>query len=123
MNKKSIGNLGEIYAGKFLISRNYKILSRNFSCAMGEIDIIAVDLTDNELVFVEVKARTSDIFGEPEDAVDFRKRLKILKTALYFINSATGKLPFNWRVDVISIKLGTLKEITNLRHIKNIFNG
>lgn len=124
MNKKELGKLGEQYAENYLIAKNYQIIKTNFYCRFGEIDIIAIDQSNKpELVFIEVKTRKSTAFGEPQEAVTYSKKSKILKTALYFLNSSTKKLPFSWRVDVIGLKLdrsGKFKEIT---HIKNIFDG
>lgn len=125
MNNGEIGKLGEKYAEKFLISQNYKILANNFRSKFGEIDLIAYDQEEKEMVFVEVKARTGAFFGEPEDAVTRKKRGKIFKTALWFLASATKykgrKESLSWRLDVIAVKLekrGILREIT---HFKNIF--
>ena len=123
MNKHEIGKIGEKYAGEFLISQNYGILEKNFRTKFGEIDLIAKDHEKNETVFVEVKTRTSIFFGEPQDAVQYFKRKKLLKTALYFLNSSTEKRDLCWRMDIIAVKLeksGKLKEIT---HFKNILNG
>lgn len=123
MNKREIGQTGEKYAEKFLISQNYEIVAKNFRSKFGEIDLIGRDVAKRELVFVEVKTRTGDLFGEPQDSVNYSKKEKILKTALYFLNSSTEKRYLCWRVDVIAVKLkkdGKLREIT---HFKNIFNG
>lgn len=123
MNKRDVGKSGEICAEKFLISQNYRIIAKNFRAKSGEIDMVAFDYSTREIAFIEVKTRTSDTFGEPQDAVDYRKREKILKTALHFLSSTAKNNHFGWRVDVIAVKLdgeGKLKEIT---HFKNIFNG
>ena len=57
VNKKEFGNWGEGYALKLLKKKGYKILTKNFRCALGEIDIIAID--NDTLIFVEVKTRFS----------------------------------------------------------------
>ena len=68
---KSIGNFGEDEAVKYLMKHSYKIITRNFSCKLGEIDIIAKD--KDVLVFIEVKARTNDKYGNPSDAIGYYK--------------------------------------------------
>ncbi|MBD3360889.1 YraN family protein [Candidatus Peregrinibacteria bacterium] len=124
MDNKKLGKLGEKIAEKFLIAQKYKILEKNFHSRYGEIDIIAVDLSKKpQIVFVEIKTRTSVLFGEPQEAVSFTKKAKILKTALYFLNSARQKLPFIWRIDIIALKLDRKRKIIDINHIKNIFDG
>lgn len=85
--KKELGNNGENIATDFLKSLNYEIIENNFSCKLGEIDIIAFDknVIPNELVFVEVKSRIDSRCGNPAEAVDSRKRNHIYKVAEYFL--------------------------------------
>ena len=61
------------------------MLERNFRCRTGEIDIIAEDLSDGSLCFVEVKYRSSLKYGYPKEAVDAGKQLKILKVSQYYL--------------------------------------
>lgn len=120
MKNQDVGKLGEQCAEKFLISQNYKILERNFRSKFGEIDLIAFDYPRNEIAFVEVKTRTGISFGEPEDSVTRLKERKIIKTALYFFNSATRKESLSWRVDVIAVKLNKQAKLEEITHFKNI---
>ena len=76
MNNIALGIYGEKLALKYLKKQKYKILEKNFRCALGEIDIVAKD--GEFLVFVEVKTRSSNAFGEPMEAVDFYKQRKLL---------------------------------------------
>ena len=75
MNNIALGIYGEKLALKYLKKQKYKILEKNFRCALGEIDIVAKD--GGFLVFVEVKTRSSNAFGEPMEAVDFYKQRKL----------------------------------------------
>ncbi|PJE68462.1 YraN family protein, partial [Candidatus Shapirobacteria bacterium CG10_big_fil_rev_8_21_14_0_10_38_8] len=61
MSSKDLGGRGESLAVDILRKQGYKILQRNFSCKIGEIDIIALD--DNVLIFVEVKTRSNSWYG------------------------------------------------------------
>ena len=79
---KDVGNFGEELAEKYLKKRFWKILSRNFSCKCGEIDIIAYRA--GVLAFVEVKTRCNDKYGRPADAVNSDKIRKINNTAQVF---------------------------------------
>lgn len=125
MNNIDIGKLGESYSEKFLIAHGYLILQRNFHIRFGEIDIIAVDKNTipQQLIFVEVKTRTSDLFGLPQESITYQKREKMLKTALHFMNSSTQNLPHIWRMDAIAVKLTKNLQVTEIKHFKNILDG
>jgi putative endonuclease len=100
-NKRSIGNKGEDMAIRILQKEGYRILDRNFSCSLGEIDIIATK--DNTLVFVEVKLRRNSRFGNPYEAVTKYKLQKIKNTGLYY-QKIHKNLPKRLRIDVVSLK-------------------
>jgi len=74
MTKKEIGYLGEGVAERYLIQKNYLILAKNYTIKGGEIDIIAQDLDNLDLVFVEVKTRLTTQYSWPEQAINARKR-------------------------------------------------
>ena len=80
MNKREAGAVGENAAAVFLESRGMKILARNFRRPTGEIDLIARD--GKNVVFVEVKRRSSLRYGRPAEAVNRTKQLHILRTAM-----------------------------------------
>jgi putative endonuclease len=96
---KVLGHKGEDIAVDFLKQKGYKILMRNYMTPMGEADIVAKD--KNIIVFVEVKARSSDAFGQPFEAVNHRKQEKLKKIALYYLNRYQIELPV--RFDIVSI--------------------
>lgn len=81
---KVVGNLGEQTAKNYLIKNGYKILTTNYSCRFGEIDIIAMD--KECLVFIEVKTRTSGKYGHPENAVNYWKKKHLELTARSYID-------------------------------------
>lgn len=92
-------NAGEEIAQTFLRSKGYEILERNFRVGqLGEVDIVCRD--GPEIVFVEVKMRSGGGFGEPEEAVDFRKLAKIERVAEVYLGGNLSK----WRIDVVGIK-------------------
>ncbi len=96
---KGLGFKGEEVAVNFLQRNGYKILARNYKTPIGEIDIIARD--KDAIIFVEVKARSSEIFGQPFEAVDYRKQDKLKKIALYYLKHNNVELPV--RFDIVSI--------------------
>ena len=115
---REIGKIGEFYAKKFLLNKNYKFLRSNYYSRFGEIDLIFLD--NQELVFVEVKARKSDLFGDGLESITFSKKSKIIKTSLYFLNSASKKKFRSWRIDLISVKLDHRNKLSSITHLKNI---
>lgn len=97
-----LGRLAEDFALRLLQNKGYKIIDRNFHSRFGEIDIIAMD--GPTLVFVEVKARWSQKYGLPEEAVTPQKLYKIRKTSDYFCLTHTG-LSKKLRIDVVAIEI------------------
>ena len=81
--KKFLGRVGEEKAAEFLTKKGYKILKTNYKTHVGEIDVIAED--NKTIVFVEVKTRSGDSYGEPCEAVDFRKQEKYVKVATEYL--------------------------------------
>ncbi len=121
MDRLEIGKKGEEYAKKFLLAKGCKVLEENFYSRFGELDIIAVE--GETLLFVEVKTRTSDKFGDAEEAVDRRKIEKILKTALHFLSETSRKHYDDLRMDLIVVRLNGRHELERIKHIKNIRDG
>ncbi len=108
--KKFLGRAGELKAVEFLKNKRYKILKTNYKTYAGEIDIIAE--SEGVTVFVEVKTRLNDDFGQPAEAVDARKRAKYYKVATEFLvkENRTESL---CRFDVIEIENGEINHIEN----------
>jgi putative endonuclease len=96
---KSFGHKGEEIAADYLKKKGYTVLHRNYTTPLGEADIIAKD--NNTIVFVEVKARSSDTFGQPFEAVNHRKQEKLKKIALYYLKRHQIESPV--RFDIVSI--------------------
>lgn len=70
-----LGKLGEELAADFLVKKGYKIRAKNWRYLKAEVDIIAEK--ENTIVAVEVKTRTSDYFGDPQDFIT-KKKNKII---------------------------------------------
>jgi len=108
--KKNLGQEGEERAAKFLIEQGYRILERNYRTKSGEIDLIA--LHRDEVVFVEVKTRTSDAFGAPELAVNPRKQGRMVKAALRYITyKKLHQVPCRFDVVTVSAAAGQKVEL------------
>lgn len=113
---KNLGQSGESFAVKYLESKGYKIIARNFRIRYAEIDIVA-ELND-EIIFVEVKTRSNTRRGLPAEAVNLHKQKKIIEAASVFLQDDKF---FNrpCRFDVIEIYSNGKN--FELRHIENAF--
>ena len=120
-HQQEIGSWGEDLAAEFLVRRNYTILARNYRTLSGEIDLVAREDLGGEfsLVFVEVKTRTNESFGYPEQAVTRRKWECLLRTISDF-QEEHPQFEHDWRIDVIAIQRLTKKQLPEIRHFENV---
>ncbi|MBQ4521801.1 MAG: YraN family protein [Lachnospiraceae bacterium] len=100
-NKRELGKQKESLACELLKQNGYQIIEQNFSCRLGEIDIIAKD--GKYLVFVEVKYRKNTENGYGFEAVDAKKQSKIKNTSLYYLTTKKKSIDIPVRYDVIEI--------------------
>lgn len=119
LHNKRLGRLGEDVAARYLVSRGYEIIARNWTCQAGEADIIARD--DDILVFAEVKTRSSTEKGFPSEAVDSKKRGKYLKIAELFASRYDVE-DLQVRFDVMSLVVTDNAHAT-IRHYINAFGA
>jgi putative endonuclease len=103
MGKKELGKKGEEKALRFLKKRGYRIIENNYVCKMGEMDLIAKE--KDTLAFIEVKTRTSTMFGPPQLAVNSSKQRQLSKVALYYLKEKRLE-DVKARFDVVAILLG-----------------
>jgi putative endonuclease len=114
--RQGLGRTGERLAAEALLSKGYCILERNFRCRQGEIDIVAED--EQDIIFVEVKARRGVSYGLHEDAVTMRKRRKLIEVASYYLDLRMWSNR-SWRIDVVAVQFssgGKLEEIRIYKH-------
>lgn len=111
MLKRELGQKGEDRAANYLKSKGYKILERNCRSKYGEIDIICEN--KKRIIFVEVKTRSTDLFGSPLSAVDFKKQKKIKTLALEWLSEKGWLEKREIRFDVIGIRGEELQHIEN----------
>jgi len=98
--RQALGRQGEAAARDYLTRRGIRILVENFTCAAGEVDLIGRER--GVLVFIEVKARTSNAFGPPHLAVHRRKQRQIVRAAQWYLaQQRTPDAPS--RFDVLAV--------------------
>jgi putative endonuclease len=113
-NTVSLGKKGEEKAAVFLEKKGLQILAKNFRSPFGEIDLVCKE--KNQIVFVEVKTRTSLSFGDGAEAISLQKINRIVKTAYHFLKTQhLENAPF--RFDVVSLLL----DKQDIIHIPNAF--
>lgn len=119
--QQDIGRWGENLAANFLEKRNYSIINRNYRTSSGEIDLVALHNVDKEtlLVFVEVKTRTSEKFGYPEQSITKRKWNHML-LAIDEFQDNHPQYEYDWQIDVIAIQSLPTKQTPDIKHYKNV---
>lgn len=112
------GKTGETHAAAWLRKKGYTIWETNFRIAGGEIDLIAN--LGSLIVFIEVKARSSNRFGTPEEALTATKRSRIIRTAERYLADRALNDVWDIRYDLIAIESRD-KEAPDIRHIPDVF--
>ncbi|MCL1839186.1 MAG: YraN family protein [Propionibacteriaceae bacterium] len=116
-SRNSIGAAGETLAAEYLVSLGWRILARNWRCAVGELDIIAAD-TAGAVVFCEVKSRRSKAFGSPLEAITTAKMQKLRELAMCWLREQPSYTA-HFRFDGIGVFFlpGSTPEITHKQGI------
>ena len=117
MIKNKSGVWGELFTARYLRDNGFKIVTSNYSCRFGEIDIIA--MKDDILSFVEVKTRAEDTLNRPMEAVNEEKQNKMRLTAESFLNYS--KLKNAIRFDVSEVWLDEDSKLVKLNYMENAF--
>lgn len=115
--RQELGAAGEKIAGEFLRKLGYRILSRNFRCPLGELDLVCRD--GDTFVFVEVKTRVDDASANPEESIGAVKRRNLERAASVWLQSR-GRPRGAYRFDAVSVVLQPEGE-PRVRHIIEAF--
>jgi putative endonuclease len=114
--RQAVAQLGEAAAARFLQHAGHSIIVQNYRCRYGEIDIVARD--GPSLVFVEVRARSSDRFGTPEESITEAKAQRMTRCALAYLSAHAAEQEA-WRIDLIAIDVAHGR-ITRLEHYRHV---
>lgn len=114
-----LGKWGEELAAKYLEQKGYVIRDRDWRQGKLDLDIVAVADDGETVVFVEVKARKTNAFGQPEQAVDAKKIKRLARAADSYVKSLGVSAPL--RFNIVSI-IGDQKEAQTIEHIVDAFN-
>ncbi len=116
MERKTLGDLGEQLALDHLKKKGYKLVETNYRCRLGEIDIVARQ--KNCLVFVEVRTKSSQEHGSPEESLTPTKQKHMIKCAYYYLQNHK-KLPEHWRIDLVAVELDIFNQPTRIEILEN----
>ncbi len=111
---KETGNKGETLAAEYLQQKGYIVLARNYRSKWGEVDIVAKH--NSTVIFVEVKTKTSDRYGEPWEMVNHWKVGQVKRMGEVWCRE------FKWegsvRVDVIGVWMGEIEKIEHWESVE-----
>jgi putative endonuclease len=112
-----LGTRAEELAVHALQQRGFRLIERNWRCTSGELDAIMWDR--DELVFVEVKARTGMARGSAEEALTTAKARKLATAAEWYLSDHPEIGDPIWRIDLIAITVDRSGAIVRFAHIAN----
>ena len=120
IDPRTLGRYAEDLAAKYLVAIGWRVLARNVRNQYGELDIVAADYREKELVIVEVRCRTKNKIQDAIESIDRRKYRALLRASNEYIDSIGW--PGFWRIDLIAVTIdtrGSLEDWT-LEHVKDI---
>lgn len=118
--RRWFGSRSERAAARFLRSLGYHIVARNFTCDLGELDLVALD--GKCIVFVEVRSTEDGNAQRPAESVDLTKQKRLSRLALYFLQKKR-LLNQSARFDVLLLSWPADRRQPDIQHIKNAFEA
>ena len=117
---QELGQKAEDLAAEYVLSLGWNIIARNVRNEYGELDIVAMDTCEAELVIVEVRARTIGKMQSPVESVGRRKLRALVNASTYYVESLEWS--GFWRIDLVGITVNSKKapEDWELEHIRDI---
>ncbi|KKU72919.1 MAG: hypothetical protein UX98_C0014G0012 [Parcubacteria group bacterium GW2011_GWA2_47_26] len=120
-SRKAVGQWGEEVAALYLKNKGYIIVARHWTHRIGELDIVTRG-KDGRIIFVEVKTRTSNRFGSPEDAIGPWKQERLRRTAnVYMLKNRLQDVPY--QIDSVAVIYDYALKQTTIRHLENVINA
>ena len=118
-----LGRKAEDLAAEHVERLGWRILSRNYSCRLGELDIVAMDEIGKELVVVEVRYRTFGDMQSPADSVGPKKLRTLMNAGRVYVDDIAWTGP--WRIDLVGVTAHPREPLERwrLEHIENITDG
>lgn len=116
MKSGLLGQLGENIAREYLEKKGYNIIEQNYKTKYAEIDLVAKK--DDVLIFVEVRSKTGEQFGSPEDTINREKKRRLKMNSKGYVYRVKWKE--GYRIDAICIVFNPDQTVFRLTHHENI---
>ncbi|HNR97277.1 MAG: hypothetical protein BWY10_02184 [Chloroflexi bacterium ADurb.Bin180] len=118
--RQRLGKLGEDLAARHLQREGYVILTRNYRCAEGEMDIVARQ--GSRLAFVEVRTRRGSAYGTPKESITRSKQERLVRIACDYL-SAHDLHDVDWGIDAVSVVFTPGGELGSIELLRNAVLG
>ncbi len=128
--RRQLGDVGETLAVDALQKAGLLIITRNWRCAAGELDIVAQEIAPNFatdgaptawLVLVEVRTRRGNRFGTAQQSITPRKQAKLREVAEHYVQAAQWLGP--WRIDAVAVQMDSAGRLLEIDHIRHAVTG
>ncbi len=117
-----LGRRAEDMAAAYIAKLGWRVLSRNYGCRLGELDIVALDRKENELVVVEVRYRTCGETQSPADSIGPKKLRALVNAGRVYVEEIDWTGP--WRIDLVGVTAALREsERWRIEHIRDITGG
>ncbi|HEY65687.1 MAG TPA: YraN family protein [Caldilineae bacterium] len=117
--RRGLGQAGETLAARELARLGLRVIARNWRCAEGEIDLIALD--GDCLVIVEVRTRRGRAYGTPEESITLAKRARLINLARLYVAETGWRGP--WRIDLVAVELDRAGRLLRVTHLPSAIEG
>lgn len=118
-DRRGLGRRGEDLAVQHLAAQGYKIITRNWRCEIGELDLVARD--GDCLAFVEVRTRRGRAMGLPEESITPAKQARLIDLAEAYVQACDWQ--GDWRIDVVAIEMDRRGRVRRVDHYENAVTG
>lgn len=118
-DRRGLGQRGEDLATRCLTAKGYEIVTRNWRCEGGELDLVARD--GESLAFVEVRTRRGRELGSPEESITPAKQARLITLAEAYVQAHDW--PGDWRIDVVAVEMDSRGRLLRVDHYENAVTG
>ncbi len=115
--RRERGEEAESLAARYLQRQGLRLITRNYRCRGGELDLVMDD--GEQLVFVEVRFRSNPRFGGAAESIDRHKQARLITAARHYLQRHSVERPC--RFDVVAIEPGLLRP--RLEWLKNVIES
>lgn len=116
-DRKRVGAMAEEHVRTYLEGKGYEFRHANWRYGHGELDLVMSD--GDEIVFVEVKARRTELAGRAEEGISKKQQGILLRTGDLYMQNMPGVEGKYWRIDLVAITLGWDNDVQDIIHYEN----